>query len=398
LVGNFNLVSKLFGHDLKLPLPGWVLPLGISFYIFEAISYTVDVIRKREKLHSFWDFQLFIAFFPKLIAGPIMRAKELLPQIEKGSLLPDAAAALDAIWLLASGLFIKLVLANDLGSQVDAAFARSSDAFGMLDVWLMAVAFGLQIYFDFSSYTRMAIGSAKLLGIQLVENFDYPYSAKSPVEFWNRWHMSLSRWIRDYLFFPLAGNRPSLSSMCRAAIIAMTLCGLWHGAGWTYLLWGLYHGLLICAVHIATMNKKPAPAVPPTANQAAAKFRPLAIPRNAGAVVVTFALVSLGWILFRSQGLEQAASLLRRAVQVSTVGYRALPGSFYLQTTVLVLLVWLAPVAARLWNRLAAPANAPDAKWPALGVGLIQGIAVGMMIVLALVYFHGQTEFIYFQF
>ncbi len=128
---------------------------------------------------------------------------------------------------------------------------------GPFDVWLMAIAFGLQIYFDFSSYTRMAIGSAKLCGIQLVENFNYPYSAANPVDFWNRWHMSLSRWIRDYLFFPLAGNRPTLGSMLRAAVVAMTLCGLWHGAGWTFVLWGFYHGLLICGMHLVRFERGP---------------------------------------------------------------------------------------------------------------------------------------------
>ncbi len=392
LVGNVNLLSGWLGHDLELAIPRWVLPLGISFYVFEAISYTVDVIRKRERLHGFWDFQLFIAFFPKLIAGPIMRAKELLPQVEKGDLRPNAAKTQEGLWLLASGLFIKLVLANDLGSQVDAAFARASDSFGAADVWLMAIAFGLQIYFDFSSYTRMAIGSAKLLGIELVENFNYPYSARSPVEFWNRWHMSLSRWIRDYLFFPLLGKQPTLWSMCRAALIAMAICGLWHGAGWTYILWGVYHGALICGVHLATFGKKPVKSA------LDAGFNPFAALRGIGAMVATFALVSLGWILFRSQGLSQAASLLARAVQPWNLHYRALPGSFYAKTTALVVLVWLAPLAARAWKRIVGTVEPSMLGWRDIGVSLAQGVAIGTMVVLSLVYFHGQTEFIYFQF
>lgn len=394
IVGNVNLLSRWSGYDLELAVPHWVLPLGISFYVFEAISYTIDVIRKRERVHSFWDFQLFIAFFPKLIAGPILRAKELLPQVEKGELRPTVAAVHEAIWLLASGLFLKLVLANQLATQVDEAFARSTESIGSTDVCLMAVAFGLQIYFDFSSYTRMAIGSAKLLGIQLVENFDYPYSAKSPVEFWNRWHMSLSRWIRDYLFFPLLGSKPSVWSMCRAAMIAMTICGLWHGAGWTYLLWGAYHGVLICGVHLATLGKQPATAAPTSAP----RFDPLAGLRAMVAMAITFSLVSLGWILFRSQSLEQAFGLLGRAAQPWHFRYRALPGSFYAQTAGLVLLVWLAPLAARAWKQLAAPASEIAIGWRDLGVSLAQGVAIGLMIVLSLVYFHGQTEFIYFQF
>jgi D-alanyl-lipoteichoic acid acyltransferase DltB (MBOAT superfamily) len=393
LVGNVNVLSSWLGYDLDVTIPHWVLPLGISFYVFEAISYTVDVIRKRERLHGFWDFQLFIAFFPKLIAGPIMRAKELLPQVEKGELRPNAAKIQEGLWLLASGLFIKLVLANDLGSQVDSAFARASESFGAADVWLMAVAFGLQIYFDFSSYTRMAIGSAKLLGIELVENFDYPYSARSPVEFWNRWHMSLSRWIRDYLFFPLLGTKPTLWSMCRAALIAMALCGLWHGAGWTYILWGLYHGLLICGVHVATFGKKP-----PVKSHKTQGFNWLLYLRGFGAMIATFALVSLGWILFRSQGISQAASLLARAVQPWGFSYRALAGSFYAKTVALVFLVWLAPLAAQAWKRFVGVVDPAVIGWRDIGVNLAQGIAIGTMVVLSLVYFHGQTEFIYFQF
>ncbi len=257
----------------------------------------------------------------------------------------------------------------------------------------MAVAFGLQIYFDFSSYTRMAIGSAKLLGIELVQNFDYPYSARSPVEFWNRWHMSLSRWIRDYLFFPLLGTKPTLWSMCRAALIAMALCGLWHGAGWTFIVWGLYHGLLICGVHVATFGKKPPVKSPSTAG-----FNWLGNLRGIGAMLVTFALVSLGWILFRSQGISQAASLLSRALQPWNFSYRALSGSFYAKTAALVLLVWLAPLAARAWKRIVGVVDPDVIGWRDVGVNLAQGVAIGSMIVLSLVYFHGQTEFIYFQF
>ena len=256
LCENVNAVADWTGAQAILPVPHWILPLGISFYVFEGISYTVDIIRKRERIHSFWDFQLFIAFFPKLIAGPIMRAKELLPQIEKPVTRLTSGTFLDGTWLLATGMFLKVVLADGLAPQVDQAFARPIEGVGTTDVWLMAVAFGLQIYLDFSSYSRMAIGSARLCGIQLVDNFNYPYSATSPVDFWNRWHMSLSRWIRDYLFFPLLGKSATLGAMCRAALMSMTLCGIWHGAGWPFLLWGAYHGALISGYHIVTYRKR----------------------------------------------------------------------------------------------------------------------------------------------
>jgi D-alanyl-lipoteichoic acid acyltransferase DltB (MBOAT superfamily) len=435
LVGNVNFITRLFGTGFELAIPHWVLPLGISFYMFEAISYTVDVIRKRERLHGFWDFQLFIAFFPKLIAGPIMRAKEFLPQIERGNLRPTITAVREGLWLLASGLFLKLVLANMLGPQVDEAFSRTAGSVGPMDVWLMAVAFGLQIYFDFSSYTRMAIGSAKLCGIQLVENFNYPYSAATPVEFWNRWHMSLSRWIRDYLFFPLAGNRPTLRSMLRAAVIAMTLCGLWHGAGWTFVLWGFYHGLLICGTHLATFRSEPKNAASTAPRSLVGRAWPLLT--NPLATIVTFSLVSLGWILFRSDSIEQAFHLLSTALQPWKAHSRALTGTFYAETALLLILVWLAPAGARIWAWLSAPAEfaaalptasrtvsapvppgvaaapvsaattvagAPMAVVPPrtlvreIALGVVEGVAIGAMLVLCLVFFYGQTQFIYFQF
>jgi alginate O-acetyltransferase complex protein AlgI len=453
LVGNVNFVARLFGSHFQLPIPALILPLGISFYLFEAISYTVDVIRKRERLHGFWDFQLFIAFFPKLIAGPILRAKEFLPQIERGNLRPTLVQIREALWLLASGLFLKLVLANMLGPQIDEAFSRSVKSVGPTDAWLMGIAFGLQIYFDFSSYTRMALGSAKLCGIQLVENFNYPYSAANPVDFWNRWHMSLSRWIRDYLFFPLAGNRPTLASMLKAAVIAMTLCGLWHGAGWTFVLWGLYHGLLICGTHLIRFEREPKdpasqPVLQPTTTQRMRRLatRPLAI-------VGTFALVSFGWILFRANTISQAFELMLTAVQPWRSHAKAFGGTFYAETIGLVILVWFAPHAARLWDKLSALAELPKAlpKRPIpagvpieppvavaaaapagsptilpkayaatvhgsganptatsavptgklawnLVIGSLEGLAIGAMLVCCLVFFYGGTQFIYFQF
>ncbi len=386
---NVDSVASWLGWDEPFSVPHWLLPLGISFYVFEAISYTVDIIRKRERIHSFWDFQLFIAFFPKLIAGPIMRAKELLPQIENPSTRLGSVTFLDGLWMIASGLFIKIVLADGLAPEVDQAFSRPFEGIGTVDAWLMAVAFGLEIYFDFSSYSRIAIGSARLCGIQLVDNFNYPYSATSPVEFWNRWHMSLSRWIRDYLFFPLLGRKATLSAMCRAALISMTLCGVWHGAGWPFVAWGFYHGVLIAGYHVLTYRQRQADAMPPLE----ANALPL---RQAGTVLATFALVSLGWLLFRSTSLTQAAGLLDRALKPWAFSYRALSGTFYLQTTLLVLATWAAPFAAR---RVTALVGA-DENGPRVGYALwlAQGGLLGAMLVLCLIYLRGQTAFIYFQF
>lgn len=377
----------------SIPLPGWVLPLGISFYVFECVSYVVDVVRKRERPHGYWDFQLYLSFFPHLIAGPILRAKELLPQIEK-AIEPVTARFRDGLWLLGSGLFLKLVLADGIAPGVDEAFARAPRGLGATDVAVMGAAFGIQIYLDFASYSRMALGSAKLCGIDLVDNFDHPYVARNPADFWARWHISLSRWIRDYLFYPLVGGRATLWALCRAAIVSMVLCGLWHGAGWTFVLWGLYHGLLIAGFHVLTHGRRtaPRPTSTPTVSQAIAGRV-----RGAAAVVLTFGFVSLGWILFRSTSVEQAFTLVSHVLTPWAHSHRALPGTFYLHTAALVAAVWAAPSLGRLgaaalqWGSGARPL-------PSFTVAAGRGVLLGGMIALAILYLHGQTAFIYFQF
>ena len=257
----------------------------------------------------------------------------------------------------------------------------------------MAVAFGLQIYFDFSSYSRMAIGSAKLCGIQLVDNFNYPYSATSPVDFWNRWHMSLSRWIRDYLFFPLLGKKATLGAMCRAALISMTLCGIWHGAGWPFLLWG-------------AVSRRADRRLPHRSRIGSGRARRGCRRSRAGsaplgtlaAMLVTFALVSLGWVFFRSATTAQALGLVERALMPWEYSYRALSGN--------VLSARRRADAGRLGG--AAGARAGRSRWPsadearpavaAVVYWIAQGGLVGAMLVLCLIYLRGQTAFIYFQF
>lgn len=371
----------LFGGS-ALPLPGWVLPLGISFYLFECISYTIDLVRKREKLYPFFDFLLFIAFFPKLIAGPILRAKEFLPQLQNHQ-PPDAAKTRSAVREILIGLFLKVVVADGLSPAVDAAFAKAPANIGTLDAWVMAVAFGLQIYFDFSAYSRMAIGSARLCGIELVDNFNHPYVARSPADFWNRWHMSLSRWIRDYLFYPLLGKKTSLGAMVRAALASMVVCGVWHGAGWGYVLWGLAHGLMTAGYHVLTFGSRGKPVSPN-------KVKALA------GTVVTFALVSLAWLLFRASNAGDGLSLLARAATPVGHWHRALSGTFYFQVFVVTGCVWLAPWvttrAAARWTRLR------EATGSGVFADGLEGLAWGLLLSVALVYLRGQTAFIYFQF
>lgn len=389
LFGNVNTLSSLFGLNLQLPLPRWVLPLGISFYLFHCMSYVVDIVRKREKPRSFWDLQLYVAYFPQLIAGPIMRVKELLPQFEKKWEL-TVGHVRQGIWLIVTGLFVKVVLADSLAPEVDKAFGKGYQSLGAIDIYIMAVAFGLQIYFDFSAYTRIAFGSANLCGLQLVENFNYPYSASSPSDFWNRWHISLSRWIRDYLYFPIVGKKATLLAMCRATLFSMTLCGLWHGAGWTFVLWGVYHGLLICGYQILVHRTRKSETTK-TEGELWKRSKTFV------GVLITFSLVSLGWIFFRSQNIEQAFGLLKNALTPWAHLNRALGGSFYLRVILLMLVVWAVPFIAEWLNKKEEVKDTDSSlRWFVYTFG--EGVAMGVMLVLCLIYLRGQSSFIYFQF
>jgi D-alanyl-lipoteichoic acid acyltransferase DltB (MBOAT superfamily) len=278
-----------------------LLPIGISFFTFQGIAYLVDVAGGDEPLSRLSDFLLFKAFWPQLIAGPIIRLHEIRNQLETRRSLDYDDIAVGSRRIL-YGLFKKVVLADNLAPVVDMVFL-SSGAPNALDCAVGIVGFGMQIYFDFSAYSEIAIGSARLFGYQFPENFCWPYVSTSPQEFWNRWHMTLSRWIRDYIFTPLtftARHRPALRNVW--LLLSMAVCGLWHGAQWTFVLWGVWHGLLLVANRTVLMRVFPRPAVP---------GEPIFRWRCLPAIVLTFALVNLGWLLFRAQSLSQCCLFLR---------------------------------------------------------------------------------------
>ena len=224
------------------------LPLGISFYSLEAISYLLDTRQGRVKSSSFGDLALFIMFWPHLIAGPIVRTRELIPQLKFDKPFESrfVFTGLDRLLL---GLVQKNLIANTIGSWVDDGFNPNVAALNTtVDNWALAIAFGIQIYFDFAAYSNMAIGAAQLIGITLPENFRFPYHAANPPDFWARWHMTLSRWIRDYVFFPLnAGFEDRKLRLYLSLVSIMGVVGLWHGAGWGFILWGLMHGAYLAA-------------------------------------------------------------------------------------------------------------------------------------------------------
>jgi alginate O-acetyltransferase complex protein AlgI len=282
------------------------LPLGISFYTFETISYIVDVYnRKTRAVRDPLEYAVFILFFPHLVAGPIVRPRDFLPQLRRRHRFGWERLQLGAQFLLL-GLFKKVVLADRLAEVADPVFAAPG-AYGSAAAWLAVLAYSGQIYLDFSGYSDMAVGLAHALGFRLPANFDMPYLSGNIAEFWRRWHISLSSWLRDYLFIPLGGSRGTRRQTGRNLMLTMLLGGLWHGANWTFVAWGAYHGALLVA------HRRWAAA----GRRLAGAWRPLAV---AG----TFLSVSVGWVFFRAQTFADAGAVLRSLFWPA--GGLALPG------------------------------------------------------------------------
>ncbi len=241
-----SLVASVFGLQMHLPLLEVAVPVGISFFSFQGLSYVIDLSRRTlPRPAGLLDFLLFIAFFPKLLAGPLCRPKDLLPQLQAGP--PERIADLSgALGLLASGLFKKAVLATFLGQAlVDDAFLAPENH-SAVELWIALYAYSIQLYCDFSGYSDMAQGVAALLGYKLPDNFRAPYAATDLGDFWRRWHITFSTWLREYVYFPLGGSRGGLSRTCLNLLVTFTLCGLWHGASWGFVLWGAAHGVMLC--------------------------------------------------------------------------------------------------------------------------------------------------------
>jgi alginate O-acetyltransferase complex protein AlgI len=279
-----------------------ILPVGISFYTFEAINYTVDVYRGKLKAETRLDnFLLFILFFPHLVAGPIVRASDFLPQIRRPKRWNWSRIGL-GFGLLALGAFKKLAIADRMALYVDPVF-DNVDAYSSAAAWVAAVAFTIQIYCDFSGYSDMALGSAHLLGYKLVINFRMPFLAANISEFWRRWHISLSTWLRDYLFIPMGGSRHGFWQTQRNLLVTMTLGGLWHGANWPFVVWGLVQGLYLIAHRFVQMMLEPFPL-----------FREVlrSPPGTAVRVAFTFMLFCLSMVIFRAPTLPVAGDVLTR--------------------------------------------------------------------------------------
>jgi D-alanyl-lipoteichoic acid acyltransferase DltB (MBOAT superfamily) len=324
-VDSFVDLAAWFGWHPNIHLLHIVLPIGISFYTFQSMSYTIEVYRKHlGPSKNLLEYATFVAFFPHMVAGPIMRATSLLPQVQKPRVI-TRAHIVEGLRLMLWGLYKKMVIADNMALIVDPIFSHAGPwTFGETFVGVLAFAF--QIYGDFSGYSDIARGTASLMGFELIVNFDLPYLATSPQDFWRRWHISLSTWLRDYLYVSLGGNQKGRVRTYVNLMLTMLLGGLWHGASWTFVCWGAYHGTLL-AVHRAIGELRGAPAA----------ARPVWRARLGwfASVVFMFALTLYGWLLFRCHHFDQIAGMTRaifrgpldlHALQhLGAVGFYALP-------------------------------------------------------------------------
>lgn len=382
-------LANMLGVSLSTPTISIILPLGISFYTFQTISYTIDVYRgfiKPER--SFVRYGTYVTFFPQLIAGPILRAREVIPQLTKLSdwRWENIEAGLRRICY---GLFLKVVLADNIAPLVNAGFDIPAQMLGGLDVLTLAFLFGFQIYFDFSAYSHIAIGSARLLGIKFPENFDFPYFSSSPKEFWQRWHISLSSWIRDYLYLPLAGekvmdrstgglekavNTQTSTRRNRALFLTWFLMGLWHGANWTFALWGIYHATLI-VLHRASLPIR--------------RSLPLIFRTYAGWMLM-LPLSMIAWIPFRAETVGDALVMAGKLLEPSSYLSLGLRENDYLIAACILvghIIVYNFRIRSSIWvSRMVGIRSALDSAQIAVQVAAI------------FIFLRPINQFIYFQF
>jgi alginate O-acetyltransferase complex protein AlgI len=306
---------------VELPPIGEIpLPIGISFFTFQAISYLGEVYRREHSpAQSIVDYGMYITLFPHLIAGPIVRFSEISHEIRERKV--DLDGMYEGLWRFSLGLGKKVIIANSIGTVADKIFALPSTELTTATAWTGALCYTFQIYFDFSGYSDMAIGLARMFGFYFPENFNQPYRASTVTEFWRRWHMSLSRWFRDFVYIPLGGNRHGSLRTAFNLWIVFFLCGLWHGAAWTFVIWGVYHGVLLVIERLLRNNLG---------------FESKGILGNA----LTMLLVVIGWVFFRADGLPQAWAFLGHMFSLTTDSQGSAAGvGFYLQSAPLFMLI-----------------------------------------------------------
>ena len=359
-----------------------ILPVGISFYTFQALSYSIDVYRGQLKpTHDAVEFFAYVSFFPQLVAGPIERASNLLPQFQQPRTFQYETTA-DGMRQILWGLFKKVVIADNCGKFVDPVFQNAAGSTGS-ELMVAALLFTFQIYGDFSGYSDIAIGTAKLFGIKLMRNFKFPYFSRDIAEFWRRWHVSLTTWFRDYLYIPLGGSRCKKAKVIRNTFIIFLVSGLWHGANWTFLAWGAYHALLFLPLILAGKNRKYRSTLAP------GKWFPgwKALGQMAG----TFFLVVLGWVIFRADSLGQAGTIFKGMCQLNTL--EALYRFFMLPER---MVAWL--IVAMMLVEWAQRDQEHGLQMPQGTAWYIRYPAYLAVIICIVLYCGSNQAFIYFQF
>jgi alginate O-acetyltransferase complex protein AlgI len=375
-VDSFHDLFLVFGIDLPKPALQVVLPIGISFYTFQALSYTIDVYRgKLHATRSFWDFFLAVLFFPHLVAGPIQRASNLIEQVMTPRKV-TRVQIVDGLHLCLWGFFKKVYIADSLAPIANQIFNSPTATGG--ETLVAVLAFSFQIYCDFSGYTDIARGVAKLMGFEFMLNFNLPYFATSPPDFWRRWHISLSSWLRDYLYIALGGNRSSVLKTYRNLLLTMVLGGLWHGAAWNFVIWGFFHGAILVAHRLA---------LPALERITRASVGFLSVPWLIVRIAVMFALTCYGWLLFRATSLDQI-------VQMSRTLANPLEG-LPVESLGKVLLLCAPLLAVQLIQYNTRQLEFHRLKWiPKAAYSVIYG-----MMVYCIVFLGGTPQaFVYFQF
>jgi D-alanyl-lipoteichoic acid acyltransferase DltB (MBOAT superfamily) len=376
---NFTEAFRFFGMVIQPNMLKIILPVGISFYTFQTLSYTIDVYREKlEPTKDFISFAAFVSFFPQLVAGPIERATHLLPQFYQERKF-DYGLATEGMRQILWGLFKKVVIADNCAQYANNIFANSADHSGSTLV-LGALFFTFQIYGDFSGYSDIAIGTARLFGFDLMQNFAYPYFSRDIAEFWRRWHISLSTWFRDYLYIPLGGSRGNLGQTVRNIFIIFVVSGFWHGANWTFIAWGALNAIYFLPLLLLNLNRNNMGTV------AAGRFLPTL--RESFAMGVTFGLTVLAWIFFRAESISHAFAYLGGILDASLISLpEVLPKKVLLLVFFFLLVEWLGREELFAFGGLPKRMSRP-LRWTTY-----------YCIIGMIVFFAGDQEsFIYFQF
>lgn len=378
-VAQIGSLAHFFGYSGPWWVPQIILPAGISFYTFQSLAYTIEVYRRTTKpAPSLFDYAVYVSFFPQLLAGPIERPGHLLGQVIQPRPPLNDQRFREGLYFIIRGLFLKVVVADNLSLIANSIFAQPPAELSAWEVLAGVYAFAFQIYGDFCGYSTMAQGIARWLGFELMDNFNQPYFATSPQDFWRRWHISLSSWLRDYLFIPLGGSRQGMARTCRNLMITMLLGGLWHGASWTFIAWGAFHGtwLVLHRLCCARTTGRDEGVVKPSIAVTAFKM------------FVTFHLVCVSWLFFRAQSMTQVWTMLGRLLS----DWHWSPLAAYALSMIAVftapLLLYEAWVERK--GKLLALTESP---WPARAL-------VYLAMIAALICFSPDlpSEFIYFQF